>query len=298
MSAAALDGFRRLELAVARRLEGRLHGEYEGLLPGHGSELGEARRYEPGDDVRRIDWAVSARQQRPFVRDTIADHELVAVAVVDLSASLDIGTARRTKKAVALDAVGALGFLVAHGANAFGAVALTADGPVRLPPAQGRAHVHAVLRRLAALPAGGGPVDLGAGLRATARTARRSGFVAVVSDFLGRPDWERPLRALGRRHDVLAVEITDPLEVRLPDVGFLTVQDPETGRRRVLDTADPQVRSRYAEATAAHRARVATALRRARADHVRLATDRDWIADLLRHVEARRRTIHLATGAR
>jgi len=290
-----LDHFVRVELAVRRRLDGRLHGEYRGLLPGHGSELGEAREYRPGDDVRRIDWAVTARTNRTHVRETVADHELTTVAVVDLSASLDFGTARQTKRVVALDATAAIGFTTAHGANRFGALALHGGGSSWMPPAQGRAHVHAVLRRLRALRPDGA-ADLAQGLRIAARLARRHGFVAVVSDFLDTGDWPAQLRGLGQRHELLAVEIVDPRELRLPDVGFLTVTDPETGSRRHVDTADPVLRARYAAATDDQRARIAAAVRRAGADLLRLRTDSEWLADMLRHIETRRRNAHVVRG--
>ena len=293
--ATALDAFQRLELAVRRRVEGRLHGDHAGLLPGHGSELGEARPYEAGDDVRRIDWAVSARHDRPFVRDTIADHELTGVVALDLSASLEFGTARTTKRRVALDACGALGFVVAHGANRFGVLALHPDlgaGYEWLPPASGRLAVHAALRRIDRLPRAAGPVDLAAGIATAHRLARRAGFVAVVSDFLDRGEWDRSLRSLAARHEVLAVEVLDPRELALPDVGYLTVADIETGRRRVVDTADARVRTRYAAAAARQRRHIARRIRRAGADHVVLRTDRDWLADLVRHVEVRRRSRH------
>lgn len=280
----------RLELAVRRRLQGRLQGEYQGLLPGHGTELGEARVYEPGDDVRRIDWAVSARLDRVHVRDTIADHELVGLAVVDRSASLAFGTGRRLKGDVALEVCGVLGFAVARGANLFGVLALTPGDAVWMPPAAGRQHVHATLRRLAATSVAPGSVDLASGLRTAARLARRRGFVAVVSDFLDQGAWARPLRALAQRHEVLAVEVTDPREHELPQVGFLTLEDPESGRRRTVDTDDVRLRLAFAEAAARQRAAIAKGLRGAGCDHLRVSTGSDWIAGIVRHVEQRRRS--------
>lgn len=300
------DRFGRLELAVRRKLEGRLHGDFQGLLPGHGSEPGEARHYRPGDDVRRIDWAVTARTDHPHVRDTIADHELTTVGVIDLSGSLSFGTGRRLKRDVALEVLGALGFVTAHGANRFGALALHPAGERWFPPATGRHHVHATLRRIAALPKanaatdGGSPatVDLARGLVRAGRLARRRGAVVVVSDFLSPPTWTRRLRALADRHEVIAVEVVDPRELALPAVGYLTVADPETGRRRVVDTGDARLRQRYAEAATAQRDRIAAEIRRTGADHVVARTDRDWLADLVRHVEVRRRSRMDRSGRR
>jgi uncharacterized protein (DUF58 family) len=291
------DAFGRLELAVRRKLEGRLHGDYQGLLPGHGSEPGEARRYRPGDDVRRIDWAVTARTDLPHVRDTIADHELTTVGVLDLSGSLHFGTGRRIKRDVAIEVLGAMGFVTAHGANRFGALVLHPTGERWFAPAAGRHHVHATLRRIARLPranaaSGGAPaaVDLSRGLARAARLASRRGLVVVVSDFIGTPTWATRLRALAARHDVLAIDVVDPRELTLPDVGYLTVADPETGRRRVVDTADAGLRQRYAVAATSQRQRIAADVRRSGADHLTVRTDRDWLADLVRHVEVRRRS--------
>lgn len=292
----SLDAFGRLELAVRRKLEGRLHGDYQGLLPGHGSEPGEARRYLPGDDVRRIDWAVTARTAAPHVRDTIADHELTTIGVVDLSGSLHFGTAKRLKRDVAIEVLGAFGFVTAHGANRFGALALHPAGERWFAPASGRHHVHATLRHLARLPKavadgnGSAEVDLARGLVRAGRLARRRGLMVVVSDFLGPPSWAPTLRALARRHEVVAVEIVDPRELRLPRVGYLTLVDPESGRRRVIDTSQASVRMRFAAAAERQRAQIGAEIRRAGADHLQVRTDTDWLADVVRHVEQRRRT--------
>lgn len=310
------DAFGRLELAVRRKLEGRLHGDFQGLLPGHGSEPGEARGYRPGDDVRRIDWAVTARTNTPHVRDTVADHELTTVGVIDLSGSLHFGTGRRLKRDVALEVLGAMGFVTAHGANRFGVLALHPAGERWFAPASGRHHVHATLRRIARLPRAnaatapgtGAQVDLARGLARASRLARRRGLVVVVSDFLTSPaghadpaavpDWARRLQALADRHEVMAIDIVDPRELTLPAVGYLTVADPETGRRRVVDTADAALRQRYARAAAAQRDAIAEAIRRSGADHLTVRTDRDWLADLVRHVEVRRRSRMTRSGRR
>lgn len=297
------EAFGRLELAVRRKLEGRLHGEHQGLLPGHGSEPGEARRYRPGDDVRRIDWAVTARTTTTHVRDTIADHELTTVGVLDLSGSLHFGTGRRQKRDVAMEVLGAFGFVTAHGANRFGVLALHADGERWFAPRSGRHHVHATLRNLSRLPrttarTTGRPttVDLARGLRRAGRLARRAGAIIVISDFLtprradgARPPWAREIRALSERHEVIAVDVVDPRELNLPRVGYLTLADPESGRRRVVDTDDMDVRVRYAEAARAQRERIAAELRRAGASHLTVRTDTDWLADVVRYVERRRR---------
>lgn len=291
------DAFGRLELAVRRKLEGRLQGDYQGLLPGHGSEPGEARGYRPGDDVRRIDWAVTARTAQTHVRVTVADHELTTIGVLDMSGSLHFGTGRRLKRDVAIEVLGALGFVTAHGANRFGVLALHPAGERWFAPAAGRHHVHATLRRLSRLPranaatdGGSAQIDLGRGLARAGRLARRRGVIVVVSDFLGPQTWSKRLRALAGRHDVLAVEVVDPRELHLPAVGQLTMADPETGRRRIVDTGDATLRERYAAAARRQQQQIATEIRRTGADHVRVHTDRDWLSDLVRHIEVRRRS--------
>ncbi len=282
---------RRLELTVTRRLDGLLQGDYQGLLPGPGTEPGEARAYQPGDDVRLMDWNVTARTGAAHVRMPVADRELEVWVVVDLSASLDFGTAAREKRDVAVAAVAAVGHLTARVGNRIGAVLVQAGATSSVPARPGRDHLLSLLHRVAVTPRGdgGGPTDLGAALFTASRLARRRGMVVVVSDFLGTPGWDRPLRALAARHEVLAVEVVDPRELELPDVGLLTLVDPETGRRLEVQTSDRRLRERYAEAAAGQRQATQATLLAAGADHLVLRTDRDWLFDLVAHVDRRRR---------
>jgi uncharacterized protein (DUF58 family) len=280
---------RRLELAVTRRLDGLLHGDHRGLVPGHGSEPGEARPYQPGDDVRRIDWNVTARMQQPHVRDTVADRELETWLLADLSASLDFGTARCQKRDLVLAAAAATGFLTQRGGNRLGAVLVGGGAPVTIPARNGRDHLRGVLHRIASSPSAErqGAIDLEAALRRLDRGMRRRGLAVVMSDWLGADTWTGGLRALSVRHDVLCVEVVDPRELELPDVGLLDVVDPESGRRRSVDTGDAKLRSRYAAAAAARRDDLARTFRAAGADHLVLRTDRDWLADLVAFVVSR-----------
>lgn len=293
----AAEVLRRLELDVTRRLDGLLHGDYRGLVPGHGAETGETRPYVPGDDVRRIDWNVSARSMQTHVRESIADRELETWVLVDRSPSLDFGTARTTKAALAVDAVGAIGFLTARTGNRLGAVLVDPEGATVIPARPGRDHLLAVLHSLltgsrpGARLAGGarqqGTTDLGAALRHLVVPPRRRGLVVVVSDFLSTDGWGRVLRGLTARHEVVAVEVVDPRELELPAVGVLTVVDPETGRTREVPT-NRRTRERYAAAAADQRRRIALELRRSGVSHLQLRTDRDWVLDVARFVQARR----------
>jgi uncharacterized protein (DUF58 family) len=286
---------RRLELTIRRRLDGLLQGNHLGLVPGPGSEAGESREYHPGDDVRRMDWPVTARTTVPHVRQTIADRELETWAVVDLSPSLDFGTARCEKRDLAVAAVAAVAHLTGRGGNRFGAVVTTGEDLIRIPAQSGRVHVTAMLRRLAATPRSqkGNRGDLAAAIEALRRPPRRRGFAVVVSDFLGddpeNPSWERAMKALAVRHDVLAVEVLDPVELGLPAVGLLTLVDPETGRTLEVQSGKKELRDKYAKAATEQRAQIAAALRRAGASHLQLRTDRDWLVDMVRFVAARRR---------
>ncbi|MFA9430602.1 DUF58 domain-containing protein [Egicoccus sp. AB-alg2] len=287
---------RRLELLVTRRLEGFLHGDHRGFGPGPGSEPGESRLYEPGDDVRLMDWSVTARTGVPHVRMPIADRELETWLVVDLSASLDFGTAEHTKHELAVIAAGVAGYLTQGGASRIGAVLLHGDVLEVVPARRGRRHLQALLRHTAAPPFEARGSDLAAALRHVERIARRRGLVVVISDFLSPTDWGGALARLGLRHDTLAVEVVDPREMALPDVGVVPLRDPETGRTRMVDTANPAFRTRYAEAAEAQRRDIAATIRRSRAEHLQLRTDRDWLADVVSFVEMRRRRRGAARG--
>jgi uncharacterized protein (DUF58 family) len=284
---------RKLELTITRKLDGLLHGDYRGLVPGHGSELGETREYQAGDDVRRIDWNVTARMQATHVRETIADRELETWVLVDLSPSLDFGTAQCEKRDLAIAATAAVGFLTARGGNRIGAVLVGRAGVATVPARNGRSHVQALLHRIAATPRGdgGGHTDLAAGIARLDASARRRGLAVVVSDFLAPTGWEHPLKRLSVSHDVLAVEVVDPRELELPAVGVLTFVDPETGAIREIQSSDAKLRARYAAAAAAQRATIAASIRRAGADHLILRTDREWLGELVRFVALRRKRI-------
>ncbi|MDH4147442.1 MAG: DUF58 domain-containing protein [Acidimicrobiia bacterium] len=296
--ASARDLLARVELTIARRLDGLLQGDYRGLLNGQGSELGETRPYQPGDDVRRIDWNVTARTDAPHTRDTIADRELETWLAVDLSPSLDFGTARCTKRELAVTATAAIGFLTARTGNRFGLVVAGGERLDVVAARSGRPHLLAALHRVADTPPAAaipGRTDLAAVVERLTLLHRRRGLAVVVSDFLAPEPWAPSFARLAVRHDVLAIEIVDPRELELPDVGSLFLVDPETGRSREVHTS-AKVRARYQEAATAQRDRIAADLRRAGVDHLQLRTDRDWLDDLVRFVELRRQ--RLARAAR
>lgn len=282
----------RLRLTVMRRIDGLLAGDYGGLFPGHGTEMGEARPYVPGDDPRRMDWAVTARHNQPHVRETIADHELDVWLVLDTSASLAFGTRLVTKYEVAWSVLGAMALLASTGGNRVGAVGTHArertGRPLMLPARGGAGHVSTILAALRPEPVDGQVGDLSSAFGSIRRLARRRGMIVVASDFLGESGWERPLRALGRTHEVIAIEVVDPREMSLPDVGLIAVVDPETGDRRLLDTSRRSVRDTYRSLSLERRAAVAATLKSAGADHLILHTDGDWVIDFVRFVASRK----------
>ena len=285
---------RRLRLDVARRLDGLLSGDHLGYLFGPGSEAAEARLYGPGDDVRRIDWSVTARTNETHVRDAVAERELETTLLVDLTASMSFGTVRCEKRDIALAVAAAVMHLSGGAGDRVGAVVLGSDGLRRMPPRGGRDAGLALLHRLLAEPRaeGTGP-ELATGLVALLNPPRRRGLVVVLSDLLSpvgaEPPWARPLRMLATRHDVIVAEVVDPRELTLPDVGVLRLVDPETGRHLEVQTRSKALRERYAAAAAARRSGHAAAVRRAGAGHVVLRTDRDWLVDLATFLATRRR---------
>ncbi|MEV0405174.1 DUF58 domain-containing protein [Actinoallomurus sp. NPDC050550] len=290
---------KRLELKVTRRLDGLLHGEHLGLLPGPGSDLAEARLYQPGeDDVRHMDWSVTARTTTPHVRDLIADHELETWALVDLSPSMDFGTARMEKRDLAVAALAAIGFLTARLGDRLGAHIVHGGQIRRWPARTGRVATYTLLQALLDAPRGtagpGGP-RLGDAISGLARSQVKRGLRVVISDFLDRQEtsggelsWERPMRQLAVRNQVIAVEIVDPRELDLPDVGPVMMTDPETGDTREI-ILSAKVRAAYAAAATAQRARIRDALRGCGAGHLTLRTDRDWINDVARFALQQRR---------
>jgi uncharacterized protein (DUF58 family) len=281
----------RLELRINRRLTGAVHGDYQGIFPGPGSDTGEARPYVPGDDVRLIDWNLTARTNEPHVRDPIADHELDVWLVLDASASQALGTAGGEKRDLALFAAAAFGFAAARQANRIGAVLALDEETRSIPPRSGSRHLLAILHRLAeAEPAGTptGRTDLTPALARAAGYARRRGFIAVVSDFRLAPGWEAELHRLSHRHAVVAVEVGDPLEQELPAVGRIVVEDPETGARLELDTSDAALRARYRAHTRNDRDQLARVIAQTGADHLVLHTDADWIGEVVRFFTQRR----------
>lgn len=291
----------RLQLVVTRRLRGLVQGEHLGLFPGPGTEPGENRAYVPGDDVRLIDWNVTARTGELHVCDPVADHELDLWLLVDVSASQHFGTTIREKREVVVGLAAAFGLPATRLANRVGAVIVGGGEVVTVPPATGRTRLLALLRRMLVIPAweGEGRTDLAAAVGRLDRMARRRAVVVVISDFLSPPGWEAALGRLGARHDLVVAEVVDPRELELPRMGVLALVDPETGRSRVVDTSRTGLRAAFAHAATTQRAGVSAAIARAGADHLVVSTDADWLGEALTFFARRtRRRAYRATPDR
>jgi uncharacterized protein (DUF58 family) len=281
---------RALEITIGRRIEGLLAGDYRSSVLGDGTELAQVRPYVPGDDPRRIDWNVTARTREPHVRVQLAERVLVTWLALDTSPSMRFGTADRRKADVAEGAAIALGHVATRRGNRLGVVTFGDTSPRTLPPRQGRL---GLVGLLAALRAERDDPDAGAslaeGLRTTAALARQRSLVVVISDFRGPFDWRRPLLELAARHDVVAVEIRDPREQELPDVGQLWLVDPETGRQLRVDTRNGRLRARFAAAAAEERRVLTRTLASVGVRHVTLSTSGDWLRTLALFLRRRRR---------
>ncbi len=275
---------RALEVSIGRRMGGLLAGDYRSALLGEGTELAQVRPYVPGDDVRRIDWNVTARTGEAHVRVQLAERVLVTWLVLDTSPSMRFGTADRRKADVAEGVAIAIGHVATRRGNRLGFVTFGDEQPRSLPPRQGRVGLIGLLEALREERADGadrvGATSLGEALRRTGSMARQRAVVVVVSDFRGPQDWRSPLLELAGRHEVVAIEIRDPREQELPNAGVLWLVDPETGRQVRADTRSASLRARFAAAAAQERAQLARTLAAAGARHVVLTTSGDWLRSL------------------
>jgi uncharacterized protein (DUF58 family) len=274
---------RALEINIGRRIEGLLAGDYRSSLFGDGTELAQVRPYVPGDDVRMIDWNVTARTREPHVRVHLAERVLVTWLVLDTSPSMRFGTADRRKADVAEGAAIAIGHVATRRGNRLGIVTFGGTDPRALPPRQGRIGLVGLLTALRDEPdedARPGATSLGEAINRAGALARQRSLVVVISDLRGPRDWRRPLLELAGRHDVVALEVRDQREQELSNVGALWLVDPETGRLLQVDTRSRRLRERFAAAAAEERAEVARQLALAGVRHHVLSTSGDWLRSL------------------
>jgi uncharacterized protein (DUF58 family) len=283
----------RLDWHVVRRLDGLLQGEYRSLFRGPGVDLAGLRQYQPGDDVRYIDWNVTARTTEPYIRQYHEDREITAWFLLDLSPSVDFGTVGddRLKRTVLVDFVTTLARVLTRRGNRIGAIVDTGDSRRTIPVASGRTAVLRLTDELLHEPMRSHTpaTDLGGLLEAGVRTLRRRSLVVIVSDFISTPGWERQLHLLDQRHELLAVRLVDPRERELPDVGIVLVQDAETGEQLEVDTGDRGFRERFAAAARAREAELEAAFGRSGVDVVSIATDDDLVRSIVRLATERKR---------
>ncbi len=290
---------RHLEWTVIRRLDGLLQGDYRTLLRGTGLDLADLREYQHEDDVRHIDWNVTARQGVPHVRVFTEDREMAAWFLLDLSASVDFGSGEQRKRHVSAQFTAVLARLLTRHGNRVGALLYGQGVDSVVPAGSGRRHVLHLLHSLAARPVQqeGSPTRLRDLLEAAASFIKRRSTVFVVSDFISEPGWERPLAQLARRHEVVAVRLTDPLELSLPDLGLVTLRDAESGEQLLVDTHDAGFRRRFASIAAQREAELRQGLSAAGVDTLELSTDADLVDAVLRFIEMRKRRARLAAGS-
>jgi uncharacterized protein (DUF58 family) len=289
---------RRLDWTVIRRLDGLLQGDYRTLFRGFGLDLADLREYQYGDDVRHIDWNVTARLQTPYVREYHEDREVTAWFLLDLSPSVDFGSGEVRKRSVAADFVAVLARILTRHGNKVGALFYGEDVDAMIPARAGRRHVLQILHKMIARPAPkrNQPTDLGELLAAAAHLMRRRSLVFVVSDFFSVPGWEQRLGQLAQRHEIVAVRLHDPLESNLPDIGMLVVQDAETGEQIFVDTHDRGFRKRFAAAAQKREVALRAGFANAGIDALELSTDDDLVDAIRRFADMRKRRSRLAAG--
>ncbi|MDP9044068.1 MAG: DUF58 domain-containing protein [Pseudomonadota bacterium] len=286
---------KRLEWTVIRRLDGLLQGDYRTLFRGAGLDLADLREYQHADDVRHIDWNVTARLNQPYVRQFTEDRDLTAWFLVDLSASVDFGSEAATKRSLACDFVGVLARLLTRHGNRIGALLYGTRVDTVLAARRGRPQVLDLLQRMGARPeAAPGATQLKHLLTTAQGVIKRRSSLFVISDFISAPGWERALGQLSMRHDVTAVRLVDPLEMELPDLGLMTLRDAESGEQLVVDTHDRGFRTRFKAAAARREAELRTGLARAGVDTLELATDGDLMDAILRFVDLRKQRSRMA----
>ena len=279
---------RYIEIYTSKAVNDVLAGEYESVFKGRGMEFDEVREYQPGDEVRSIDWNVTARLGQPYVKRFVEERELTVLFLVDLSASGAFGSARQTKNEVAAELCALLAFSAIKNNDKVGLVAFTDCIELFLPPAKGPTHVLRLIRELLGFTPRQARTNIGLGIDYLARVMTKRSVVFLISDFQGE-DFSRPLRILGKKHDVIAVSVTDPREVRLPDVGLIELEDAETGEQIVIDTRSAGVRGRYEQIGTARQGRLRELFRSLGVDLVEVMTDRDYVRDLVRFFRSRER---------
>ncbi len=288
----------RLEWQVIRRLDGLLQGDYRSLFYGYGIDFADLREYQPEDDIRYIDWNVTARMDTPYVRQYVEDREVTAWFLLDLTPSMDFGAVQSLKRTVLIDFVATLARLLTRHGNRVGAMFYGSQLERTIPPRGGRIQVLRLVNdllkqpRLPKAPFTNLAPLLGAGLHAI----KRRSLIFIISDFISVPGWERPLSLLSRRHEVLAIRLWDPREMELPDVGPIFMEDAETGEQLYVDTSDRAFRQRFQEAARRREAALNQMFRYAGVDALSLSTEEDLVRAIVRFATLRQQRRSMSRG--
>ena len=281
----------RLEWQVLRRLDGILQGDYHSLFMGGGLDFAELREYQPPDDIRHIDWNVTARMNFPYVRKFLEDREINAWFLLDLSPSMAFGALERRKESVLIDFVGVMARLLTRNGNRVGAVLYDNDTQVTIPPRRGRLQVLRLINDIQRQhsSSAGAMTDLTQLLESAFNSIKRRSLVFLVSDFICMPGWDRAVDQLNRRHELLAVRLWDPREIDLPDVGVVLIEDSETGAQLSVDTSDRGFRQRFRDASRRRETELAQTFKRAGVHELPLSTEDDLVLAIMRFASLRRR---------
>jgi uncharacterized protein (DUF58 family) len=281
----------RIDWKIIRKLDGQLQGDYRSLFYGYGIDFSDLREYQPYDDVRYIDWNVTARMDAPYIRQYTEDRDIAAWFLLDLSPSIDFGTAQSVKRAVLVDFVATLARLLTRHGNRVGAMFYGNRVERFIPARAGRNQVLHLIKDLLSQPATsrGGLTSLAPLLEGALHSIRRRSLIFAISDFISRPGWERPLGLLNRRHEVVAVRLWDPREVELPDVGPIIMEDAETGEQLYVDTHDKGFRERFRKASQEREEGLRAAFQRAGVDQLPLSTSDSMVNAIIRFAALRER---------
>jgi uncharacterized protein (DUF58 family) len=280
----------RLDWKVIRRLDGLLQGDYRTLFYGFGIDFADLREYQPEDDIRYIDWNVTARMDTPYVRQYSEDRELTAWFLLDLSPSVDFGTLQTQKRTMLVDFVAVLARLLTRHGNRVGAMMFNGSNQHTIPARGGRIQVLRLIKDMQSQPRlPRAPfTNLKLFLESALNSIRRRSLVFIISDFISEPDWERPLSLLNQRHEVLAIRLWDPREVELPDIGVIVMEDAETGEQLYVDTHDRKFRQRFYDAALRREAALSESFKRAGVDALSLSTEEDLVRAIVRFAQQRK----------
>jgi uncharacterized protein (DUF58 family) len=280
-----------LDLKVVRKLDGLLQGDYRTLFYGQGSDFTDLREYQPEDDVRHIDWNVTARLDTPYVRKYVEDREITAWFLLDMSPSIDFGAEGHAKRDTLIQFVATLARVLTRRGNRVGALLYASKVERTIPARSGKQHVLRLIHDLQVYPKlqKSPGTDLKLLLDGAMQSIKRRSLICVVSDFISAPGWEKPLGLMARRHDVLTVRLNDPRESDLPDVGLIVMEDAETGEQIYVDTHDTSFRTRFAEVAAQRESGLSAAFKSAGVDTLALSTEEDLVRAIMRFADRRKR---------